>query len=476
MPDLSFFRTSAFRLGLVYLAIFVASVGSLLGFIYWQTAGLIERQTVATIDAEIKGLAEQYNRQGLGGLIQVVAVRSAVDRAGSSLYLVTDPQRNRLTGNLSGWPTNPIGPDGWVSFNIEPSGEGRHPPPRRALAVTFALDGGHHLLVGRILDEQIAFRHRLIEALWWSLGLTVLLGLIGGTIISENLSHRLQAITRSSDEIMAGNLSRRVPVSKAGDEIDQIATRFNEVLAEVERLMAGMRQVTDNIAHDLRTPLNRLRSRIEVTLMEGDDPQRYKQALQDTVAEAEGLLNTFNALLDIAKAEAGPKTAEMAPVDLAEVAESASELYQPLAEDKNVTLTLHRAAAPTVVGNRHLLSQALVNLLDNAVKYTPPGGAIDVTVGTAREGGAERPRIVVADAGPGIAPEDRERVLERFVRLESSRSTPGNGLGLSLVKAVARQHDALLALDDNRPGLKVTLTFPPVPVKPAAPAKASAAR
>lgn len=467
MPAPKLLRTSAFRLGLVYLAIFVASVGSLLGFIYWQTAGLIERQTVATIDAEIKGLAEQYNRQGLGGLIQVVALRSAVDRAGSSLYLVTDPERTRLTGNLAGWPNIPIGPDGWVSFNIEPSGEGRH-APKRALAVTFVLTGGHHLLVGRILDEQIAFRHRLIEALWWSLALTVLLGLIGGTIISQNLSHRLQAITKTSSEIMAGNLSRRVPVSKAGDELDQIATRFNEVLDEVERLMAGMRQVTDNIAHDLRTPLNRLRSRIEVTLMEGDDPQRYKQALQATVTEAEGLLNTFNALLDIAKAEAGPTTTDMEPVDLAEVTESASDLYQPLAEDKGVKLTLHRAATPTVIGNRHLLSQALVNLLDNAVKYTPQGGAIDVTVGMVRAGSAEQPQIVVADSGPGILPEDRERVLQRFVRLESSRSTPGNGLGLSLVKAVARQHDASLVLDDNTPGLKVTLTFPPAPASRAA--------
>jgi signal transduction histidine kinase len=462
VPALKFVRTSAFRVGVVYLAIFVASVGGLLGFIYWQTAGLIERQTVATIDAEIKGLAEQYNRQGLGGLIQVVALRSAVDRAGSSLYLVTDPERERLTGNLANWPKTPIGPDGWVSFSIEPPGEGRH-APKRALAVTFVLAGGHHLLVGRILDEQIAFRLRLIEALWWSLALTVLLGLIGGTIISQNLSHRLLAITETSGEIMAGNLSRRVPVSKAGDEIDLIATRFNEVLDEVERLMAGMRQVTDNIAHDLRTPLNRLRSRIEVTLMEGDDPQRYKQALLATVAEAEGLLNTFNALLDIAKAEAGPTTADMAPVDLAEISESACELYQPLAEDKGVTFTLRRAAAPIVVGNRHLLSQALVNLLDNAVKYTPAGGTIDVSVDVARTGNAERPRIVVADSGPGIPPQDRERVLERFVRLESSRSTPGNGLGLSLVKAVARQHDATLSLDDNAPGLKVTLTFPPAP-------------
>jgi signal transduction histidine kinase len=195
--------------------------------------------------------------------------------------------------------------------------------------------------------------------------------------------------------------------------------------------------------------------------MEGDNPQRYKQALQATVAEAEGLLNTFNALLDIAKAEAGPTTTDMAPVDLAEITESASDLYQPLAEDKGVTLTLHRAAAPTVVGNHHLLSQALVNLLDNAVKYTPQGGAIDVTVDVVRVGGTEQPQIVVADSGPGIPPEDRERVLERFVRLESSRSTPGNGLGLSLVKAVARQHDATLVLDDNNPGLKVTLTFPP---------------
>lgn len=457
-----FIHTSAARLGLVYLSIFVTSAAALLAFIYWQTAGLIERQTEATVDAEIKGLAEQYDRFGLAGLIQVVQERSAEDTSGTSLYLVADPSYGRLTGNLASWPTGAFNSEGWITFDIADP-ERERARPRRARAVVFALSGGFHLMVGRVMTEHITFRRRLIEAIAWSLGIAVALGLVGGTLFSRNITRRLNAINRKSAEIISGKLGERLPVSAAGDEFDSVAQRFNEVLDQLQRVMDGMRQVTDNIAHDLRTPLNRLRSRIEVNLLKDADPAHYRQVMEETIAEADVMLATFNALLDIAKAESGSQGTETGPVDLADTAEAACELYQPLAEEKGIALTLDCQATPTAWGNRHLLSQALANLLDNAVKYTPEGGKVVVAVQNRKGASGEQPVVSVADTGPGIPVEDRERVLERFVRLEGSRSTTGNGLGLSLVKAVALFHGAKLALEDNAPGLKVTLSFPSQP-------------
>jgi signal transduction histidine kinase len=280
----------------------------------------------------------------------------------------------------------------------------------------------------------------------------LLLGLAGGLLMSRGLLRRVDAINRTTEQIMAGDLGQRIAIKGARDEFDQLASNLNAMLDQIERLLDGMRRVTDNIAHDLRTPLNRMRSRIEVALLGDPDQQAMRPVLEQTLADAETMIGTFNALLDIARAEAGSERAEFEQVALSDLTNDMADFYRPLAEEKDQTIKVTGVPGMSVSANRHLLSQALANLLDNAIKYTPAGGIIDLEL----TGG---PVITVADSGPGIPGDAHEHVLERFVRLDETRSTPGNGLGLSLVNAVARLHGARLILADNRPGLSVRLDF-----------------
>ena len=332
----------------------------------------------------------------------------------------------------------------------------RHP----ARATTFDLPGGYHLLIGRDLQNAILFRSSMLRTLSWASVLTLGLGVVGGLFMTHNMLRRVDAVNRTSERIIHGDLAQRVPLTGSGDEFDQLATNLNAMLDQIERLMVGMRQVTDNIAHDLRTPLARLRARLEVTLLEKPDAQRYGEALRQTITEADTLLGTFNALLSIAEAEAGSRREALAVVSLEEIARSVAELYEPVADEKGLTLTIDLDAGVRVRGDRHLLSQAIANLLDNALKYTPAGG-VSLTVRKDRDWA----RIEVADTGPGVPAGQRDAVFDRFVRLEGSRSTPGNGLGLSLVRAVARMHGGSVRLEDSQPGhaspgLKVVLTLP----------------
>jgi signal transduction histidine kinase len=275
--------------------------------------------------------------------------------------------------------------------------------------------------------------------------------------MTRNMLRRVEAVNRTSTRIIHGDLSQRVPLTGSGDEFDQLAGNLNAMLDQIERLMAGMRQVTDNIAHDLRTPLARLRARLEVTLLERPDATLYAEALRETITEADHLLGTFNALLSIAEAEAGSRRQTMAVVDVAEIARAVAELYEPAAEEKGLRLDIANGGALPVRGDRHLLSQAIANLLDNALKYTP-SGAVSLTTRESAEGA----RIEVADRGPGVPADRREAVFDRFVRLEGSRSTPGNGLGLSLVRAVATLHGGSAWLEDNNPGVRAVITLPRV--------------
>jgi signal transduction histidine kinase len=447
-------RTNAFRLAALYFALFATSVLALLIFIYLSTADFIERQTEATIEAEITGLAEQYQQRGLAGLIEIIRARIAAQRSDTALYLITDAALHPLAGNLSGWPgAESIAPS-WISFPVESRGRNGDETDT-ALARVFVLSGGYRLLVGRDLHDARAFRSRITRTLVWAALLTLALGVAGGLFITRNMLARVEAVNRTSAHIIHGDLTQRVPLTGSGDEFDQLAGNLNAMLDQIERLMAGMREVTDNIAHDLRTPLARLRARLEVTLLERPDAARYAEALSDTIGEVDRLLGTFNALLSIAEAEAGSRRETLAVVDLAEIARSVAELYEPVAEEQGLALTVTIDAALPVNGDRHLLSQAIANLLDNALKYTPAG---TVTLSARRSG--DMARIEVADSGPGVPLDRREAVFDRFVRLEGSRSTPGNGLGLSLVRAVAKLHGGEVWLEDNEPGLKAIFILP----------------
>ena len=455
-------RTHAFRLASLYFIVFAVSVLGVLFFVYWMSADFIERQTQATLDAEIAGLAEQYAQRGLSGLVQIVAARSAGDRGDGMLYLVTDGSGHPLAGNITGWPEGTPVAAGPVAFNVQMKIKGvtQTQPAQGALIV---IPDGYRLLVARDISDAARYRERIKMTLLWSGLVALVVGVIGGAVMSRNLLRRVEQVNRTAERVMGGNLSDRVPLRGSRDEFDQLAANLNNMLDQIERLMAGMREVSDNIAHDLRTPLARLRARLELSLIgsnstNGLEDGAQAEAVRAAIDEADRLLATFNALLNIAEAESGARRNEAEPLDLAQTARAAAELYEPVAEEKGCALKIDVEPGIMIRGDRHLLSQAVANLLDNALKY----GGGEVLLSAHQQDG--RAALEVSDTGPGIPEEERDVVFDRFVRLEPSRSTPGNGLGLSLVRAVARLHNGTVALGEvdpgsGQPGLKVRLEF-----------------
>ncbi|MGB8601229.1 MAG: HAMP domain-containing sensor histidine kinase [Rhizomicrobium sp.] len=447
-------HTQAFRIVLAYLLFFALSATVLVGFTYWYTTRALNDQTDQTIRAEIIGLSDQYQRQGVRGLADVIINRSMHN--GLGLYLLADGRGLPVAGNLDEMPVRMLDRDGFIEFDYE-----RHIQSslvrRRARGQVYALIGGNYrLLVARDVTDQRLMRKQFSMTLPWIIGLILLFGSIGGALVSRKTLKRLDTINHTSGEIIAGDFSRRVPVTDAGDEFDALAENLNRMLDRTERLMKGMREVVDSVAHDLRTPLTRLRNRLEEAQKHVDPDSAFAADIDGAIGETDRLISTFNALLLIAEADAGAARGTMSPLDLSTVVPDMVELYEPLAEEKNLSLTALPSGVAVIEANRRLISQALANLIDNAIKYTPAGGAIVVSL-------AETPQgidLTVADNGPGIADADRERVLQRFVRLEKSRNSPGTGLGLSLVDAVARLHEARLMLADNKPGLKATICFP----------------
>ena len=448
----SIFRTQAYRIVLVYVAVFAVSVTALIAFTYWNTKRALDAQTDRIVEAEITGLSEQYQRLGLRGLAEVVISRAA--HGGPGLYLLANGLKQPIVGNLDAWPSAQNSAGNFVEFDYQRRFEGTL-DTRRARGRVFVLAGGFNLLVAQDVHERYRSEQLFTTTLPWTVGLMLLLGLGGGALMSRNMLARLDSINRTSGEIMAGDLSRRVPIGSAHDEFDALAENLNAMLERIERLMKGVREVTDSVAHDLRTPLNRLRNRLEATLRQLDPAGDEATEIEAAVAETDSLIATFNALLLIAEADAGIARGQMEQIDLAPIAADIAELYAPLAEEKGVGLHIPPSGVTMVDGNRSLISQALANLVDNAIKYTPAGGTVTVTANATSLGVELR----VVDTGPGIPQAERARAVERFVRLEASRNSPGTGLGLSLVAAVARLHDALLLLEDNAPGLRAVIRF-----------------
>ncbi|MGH6946170.1 MAG: sensor histidine kinase [Kiloniellales bacterium] len=416
-----------------------------------------------TIEAEIRGLAEQYRNEGLVRLSQVIRERSSTSPDSANVYLLADPDFRSIVGNLNSWPEQRVQGGGWNEITLR---RGREPgsPPHRIRTRTFQLPGGYHLLVGRDTEALGAFRGIMIEAIAWTLGPALILGLLGGALIGRYAQSRVDAVRAIGQDIVKGDLSRRVPLTGSGDEFDRLARTINEMLEQIDTLMAGMRMVTDSLAHDLRSPLTRAKSSIEMALRKGDGESQRK-ALEQTSAELETILNTFEALIRIAQAETGINRLSLSRLDLTALARDVSEIYQPIAEEKGLETIDAIESGISVMGHRNLLAQALANLLDNAIKYTPSGGRIEVSL---RHAG-DAPILTVCDSGPGIPEAEWEGVLQRFVRLDSSRGTSGSGLGLSLVAAVANLHGAQLTLGDNAPGLAVSLSFPELEARPQAP-------
>jgi len=436
------------------MVLFAGSVLILLGFIYWSTVTYMAEQTDATIRAEITGLAEQYRQRGLKGLEKTITERMERDPDGSSVYLIASPSRQPLAGNLSPWPDATPGADGWLDFEFHDTlADGR---VFQARARAFVLQDGLQLLVGRDIRELRATQQLITRALLWGIAITLALALLGGAIMSRGMLRRIELINQASRNIMTGDLSQRIPIRGSGDELDQLADNLNRMIDEIERLMDGIRHVSDNIAHDLRTPLTRLRNRLEQLQLDLDNDSPHREQVEQGLTDADQLLATFAALLRIARIEAGGHAVKFKTVDLTALVHDAAELYEALAEEKQLRFTMQADDGISLDGDRDLLFQALINLLDNSVKYTPAGG--DVSLQLKRAG--KTVDVTVSDTGIGIAEDERDKVGQRFYRLESSRSTPGSGLGLSLVKAVARLHHAELLLEDNAPGLIATLRLP----------------
>jgi signal transduction histidine kinase len=460
-------RATAFRLTLVYLLIFALFAACLLAYFAFNTRRLITQQITQTVDAEITGLTEQYNLGGIRRLVVVVDARS--HRPGSSLYLVTTPNGEALAGNVGSLVPGTLDKPGWIETGYRRLDE-VDTAEHLALARVFQLPGGFRLLIGRDLEERERLFDIIATAGKWSVAVVIFLGLVGGFFVSRRVLNRIDAMNQTAGRIMAGDLSGRLPVAGTNDELDRLALNLNLMLERIEALMHGLKEMSDNVAHDLKTPLTRLRNRCEEALRNAKSQDEYRKVLHSTIEESDGLIRTFNALLMIARAESGEVRDGMSEFDAAEIARDVSELYEPLADQKGLLLSVDAPSAVSIKGNRELVSQALANLIDNAIKYSAPpsadGHPHEIVVSASAAG--DRVLLSVNDNGPGIPPADRPRAIERFVRLEASRSAPGSGLGLSLASAVARLHGGELKLEDNRPGLRAVIALPRAPALQAA--------
>jgi signal transduction histidine kinase len=454
----AFLPTSVLRLSAVYIVVFSIAVSLLLGLLYGYVARALDRQTDEVIEAELQGLAEQYSTRGLDGLTAVIEERARTGGRTGDLYLLADPDLRPLAGNLALWP-KPVQPsDRWIEFDVSVS-HGTGFESHRVRAGLFTLPDGHRLLVGDDIRERERFKRLIGWTLLASIVIVIATGAVLGIGMNRRVLGRVDAISGTARRIVDGHFSERLARSGTGDEFDALARSLNQMLDQIEHLTAALRFVIDSTAHDLRSPLHRLRARIEASL-DDDDPAAARRTLEATLRDAEHLQRTLNSLLNIAQAQGGGDATEFAPVDLDALAAEMAELYEPAASDRGIVLAARRSGPAVVQGSRQLLAHAVANLIDNALKYTPGGGRVEI--GAACRG--DRVALIVADTGPGIPADDRDKALLRFVRLqdrspEDEARAPGTGLGLSLVYAVARLHQAGLSLADNAPGLRVTLEF-----------------
>ena len=453
------FGATAFRLALAILLLSAIGAGVVLYIIAWQVELVVDNEIARTIDAESQGLIDAFDNAGIRRLEAVIEARK--NEPGASLYLLTNPIGEPLAGNVEQIPAEVLLHRGFLPIIYRGSGSSER--GRQALVGVYVLPGGFRLLIGHDLGDRARIGKVMVRALAISLVFFAALGALGALFVARRVLKRIDDMNTSAHGIMAGDLTRRLPVSGSGDELDRLAEGLNEMLGRISELMEGLKEVSDNIAHDLRTPLTRLRNHAEAALAFGGDAATYRQALEKTIEELDQLIRIFNALLLIARAEAGGDLGPLQPFDVGEAAKSVGELYEPIAEEEGVELTICAEDGLKVRGNRELIGQAIANLVDNALKYGAPQKGVgdakpDVSI-TARRAGRSIV-LTVADRGPGIALADRTRVLDRFVRLEGSRSRPGSGLGLSLAAAVARMHGGTVDLEDNQPGLRVRLTLP----------------
>ncbi len=447
------FRTAGFRLAALYASLFGMSVLVLFGVIYWVVSAALRQQLAASLQSEVAALAEYHRSTGLSHVAASIRQRLASGLHRTTYYLLLDSEGQKIAGNLRNLSVH----DGWWELSTpreqddDSEDDGRH----RLLALGVTLPDRSFLIVGEDTHRIVEVEEAIIRAFGWAFGVTVLLGAIGGTALSFGFLRRIDTINQTMRTIIDGRLSDRVPTRGANDELDRLALNLNEMLDRMQGLMESLRQVSSDIAHDLRTPLSRLRQQLEGARLEARGVEDYEAAVEEAIADTDAILKVFAALLRIAQIEAGTRKAAFSTVDLSSVFQSIVETYGAVAEERQQTIIATIEPAVHVRGDRELLTQMVANLIENAIRHTPVGTHIQLAL----EHGSGGPIGIVADDGPGIPAEAREKVFQRFFRLERSRSTAGSGLGLSLVAAVADIHDITVRLADNEPGLKVVLEF-----------------
>jgi len=447
-------HSSTLRLAILYVLLFGAAILGIFGYVYWTTAEYVRGQSDGAIERELGVLVGAYEADGLASLARAIDERIAKGTLDKGVYLLTDPRGAYVAGNLKSWPEKFTGNTGFGNFRAaEWKPEGTERPLLRASHRL--LPDGSRLLVGRDIDDYGEYVQSIGTALAAGVALIVLFAAIAGVNVSRRTVSRIEAINAMSRDIMEANLFRRIPLRGTNDEWDQLATNLNSMLDRIQELVRGIRQVSDGIAHDLRTPLTRIHARLETALHRPLTVADHHALIASTISEIDVVLRTFSALLRISRIEASHRMEGFRSVDLAEIAGEVVELYDAAAEERGGRIRFVARPSVVVLADRDLMFDALSNLVDNAIKYGAGGG--DVTVEVADDG--RGPRVSVGDRGEGIPREERERVLERFYRLERSRATPGSGLGLSLVAAVAQLHDAQVVLSDNSPGLRAEIRF-----------------
>lgn len=455
LPDV--LKTSAVRFALKYAVLYTLVLGMTFAALFWSSSRYVDAHLKADIEQELSTLSEAFDSGGAERLFEVVSGRSEVAPDEGWFYLLVTKE-GTLAGNMTKWPEETsISLDGdvhniLVDNNVLPGNLYEDDAYLPAVAREF-LDGSR-LLLARDVEQDNVLR-AISEYLMESLGAIVIFALLMGVTLGRAILRRVDTISRTAGEIMTGNLSQRIPLSGRNDEFDTLAQRLNNMLDRIEEVLAGMREVTDNVAHDLRSPITRIRNRMEVTLLEQRDTAEYRDVMEKTIKDADSMIKTFNAILKTAQANAGTIRADLLPVDLSKLVQEMGELYTPAAEEAGLKLHIESGESTTVPANRDLLAQALGNLLDNAVKYTPRGGSLFLDLIP----GDKVVDVVVEDSGPGIPEKEYRRVKQRFVRLDTVRHTKGNGLGLSLVDAIARQHGAILLFEDSHPGLRAIIRF-----------------
>ncbi|HEY0598913.1 HAMP domain-containing sensor histidine kinase [Brevundimonas sp.] len=462
----SLLRRTPFRLTLLFLALFAAAASAILAYVYFASAAEARVNADREVRGELQVLTGIYGARGVDALNAALIDRALTRSA--FVYLLMNPDGSRVTGSLTQSPIETMeGDRQWITFPLtETDAEGRvSRPPARGVQVR--LSGGEMLFVGRSLGDTEAYLERLTQALWGAMGIVLLLGLAGGVLVSRNLERSMGRLSKVVTAVQEGDLKARAPVRNSGDELDELGAGLNTMLDRLEASMASIRHAGDAIAHDLRSPLTRMRAKLEVSLIDAEAGKiTGVDALQLALDEADNLLKTFNTVLAIARLQAAAgRTPDPQLFDAADLAADMAELYEPASEDKGLEFSAEIERGLMVEANRPFLAQALANVIDNAIKYTPPGGAVMLRARRRSSGEIE---FSVTDTGPGVPETDRERVLQRFVRLDNSRTEPGSGLGLSLVGAVLEAHGGRVQLDEGPgeyggfgPGLRVALVLPP---------------